>query len=324
MRSRLAVARREGRLYAIVEASAASRRAATSSTGRPVGGPHPQQAQSHPRRSSTCDNLGGMGVTSVRGRSVQPSSRGSRGWLPAVLLGAFTLLLVGLLGPSASAAVPTGMAPASPGSAWQWPLRPVPNQVVHGFDPPAQRWGSGHRGVDLLSRFGAEVHAARAGVVTFAGVLAGRGVVTVTHGRLRTTYEPVTPAVALGDRVAAGDVIATLDAFGGHCLPRACLHWGLLRGADYLDPLSVVGAGPVRLFPLADAPAPPAQPQPGPVDRSANTPPAAARDVAASPPATAPTKWAAPAAVVGGLAAGGTAALVRRTRSRRGRQQGVG
>lgn len=34
-----------------------------------------------------------------------------------------------------------------------------------------------------------------------------------------------------------------------HCFPRACLHWGWLRGETYLDPLELVGAGPVRLVP---------------------------------------------------------------------------
>ena len=42
----------------------------------------------------------------------------------------------------------------------------------------------------------------------------------------------------------------TLELAGSHCFPRACLHWGWLRGETYLDPLGLVGAGPVRLLPL--------------------------------------------------------------------------
>jgi hypothetical protein len=30
-----------------------------------------------------------------------------------------------------------------------------------------------------------------------------------------------------------------------------CLHWGLLRGATYLNPLTLVGAGPIRLLPAS-------------------------------------------------------------------------
>ena len=51
---------------------------------------------------------------------------------------------------------------------------------------------------------GAAVLAAAAGRVTFAGRLAGRGVVVVDHGAVRTTYEPVEPLAAVGDEVKAG------------------------------------------------------------------------------------------------------------------------
>lgn len=132
----------------------------------------------------------------------------------------------------------------------QWPLAPPP-EVVARFDPPADRWGPGHRGVDLLGRPGQQVHAALAGEVSFAGTLAGRGVVVVDHGPTRTTYEPVAATVAVGDGVAAGGALGTLQTGGSHCAPRACLHWGWIEGADtYLDPLRLVGAGPVRLLPL--------------------------------------------------------------------------
>ena len=62
---------------------------------------------------------------------------------------------------------------------------------------------------------------------------------------------------AVGDEVARGSPIGTLQLPGSHCFPRACLHWGWIEGAStYLDPLRLVGAGPVRLLPLwRDAPA---------------------------------------------------------------------
>jgi murein DD-endopeptidase MepM/ murein hydrolase activator NlpD len=143
---------------------------------------------------------------------------------------------------------PIAPGPIAPGPA-VWPLDPRP-VVVARFDPPDAQWGPGHRGVDLLGRPGQQVRAARAGTVTFAGTLAGRGVVVVDHGATRTTYEPVAPAVAVGSHVDTGGVIGTLETGTSHCLPRTCLHWGLLRGAEYLDPLSLLGEAPVRLLPL--------------------------------------------------------------------------
>ncbi len=173
---------------------------------------------------------------------------------PLVVLGLVTVLLV---------SAPARGAPADTDPVGEWPLRPEP-AVMEAFDPPDDPWGAGHRGVDLLGSPGQRVHAALPGRISFAGMLAGRGVVVVDHGDTRTTYEPVTADVDVGDVVVQGAAIGRLATVGSHCLPRACLHWGWLRGETYLDPLDLVGAGPVRLLPLwrdepvARAPTPPA------------------------------------------------------------------
>src|SRR5687767_9633880 len=110
-----------------------------------------------------------------------------------------------------------------------WPLNPAPT-VLAGFDPPGQPWDAGHRGVDLAGSVGQSVRAALAGTIRYAGRLAGRGVVVVDHGDTRTTYEPVDAIVEVGSSVATGQRVGALGLAAGHCLPRACLHWGLLRG----------------------------------------------------------------------------------------------
>src|SRR5262245_48381380 len=81
------------------------------------------------------------------------------------------------------------LIPSGPGD-WRWPLPPVP-RVVRDYDPPPRPWLRGHRGVDLAARPGQPVYAAGAGRVGYAGRLAGRGVVAVVHGPLRTSYLPV-------------------------------------------------------------------------------------------------------------------------------------
>ena len=91
--------------------------------------------------------------------------------------------------------------------------------------------------------------------------------VVVDHGGVRTTYEPVSASVSVGDVVARGAVIGTLQRGSSHCFPRACLHWGLLRGDTYLNPLTLVGAGPIRLLPLSGS-----LPTGGPVSRVAPSP----------------------------------------------------
>jgi murein DD-endopeptidase MepM/ murein hydrolase activator NlpD len=157
-----------------------------------------------------------------------------------------TVLLLTLL---AALLAPCPARASSPDPVGVWPLVPEP-EVVRGFDPPDDPWGAGHRGVDLLGSPGQPVRSALPGTVTWAGVLAGRGVVVVDHGPTRTTYEPVDATVGVGDRVSAGDRIGRLSPVGSHCLPRTCLHWGWLAQDTYLDPLRLVGLGPVRLLPL--------------------------------------------------------------------------
>lgn len=130
-----------------------------------------------------------------------------------------------------------------------WPLDPRP-EVVARFDPPSTTWAAGHRGVDLLGTVGAQVRSAAAGRVTFAGKVAGRGVVVVDHGHYRTTYEPVRAVVRRGALVGTGTVLGTLQRAPSHCAPRACLHWGLVENGAYRDPLTLVQAVHVRLLPL--------------------------------------------------------------------------
>jgi murein DD-endopeptidase MepM/ murein hydrolase activator NlpD len=152
-----------------------------------------------------------------------------------------------VVGAAAAPAVPRAGPPAPP-ARFGWPLA-APHPVVRPFEAPASPYGPGHRGVDLGGVVGAPVLSAGDGVVVFAGPVAGRGVVSVDHPNgLRTTYEPVAPAVRAGGRVEAGTVLGLLRPGHAEC-PAACLHWGVRRGAEYLDPLALVARGHVRLLP---------------------------------------------------------------------------
>lgn len=150
---------------------------------------------------------------------------------------------------SSGGKVPSGIQSPAPRGQWVWPLHPEP-RVARGFDPPDQPWLPGHRGVDLVGEPGAIVRSPAAGEITFAGVIAGRGVLVVSHGAMRSTFEPVSTDLPVGSIVTEEQPVGTLSASGGHCLPRTCLHWGVLRGDVYLDPLSFVGKGPIILLPL--------------------------------------------------------------------------
>ena len=157
------------------------------------------------------------------------------------ILALFTALLL-VLSPIAEAgAGPAGAVPWAPVPAgkWSWPLDPRPS-VLRGFDPPAEPWLSGHRGVDLQAAHdGALVTSPAAGTVSFVGTVVDRPVITIDHGNgLRSSFEPVESGLLRGATVAAGDVVGT--SLAGHCGRDPCIHWGVRRGGDYLNPLAFV------------------------------------------------------------------------------------
>jgi murein DD-endopeptidase MepM/ murein hydrolase activator NlpD len=141
---------------------------------------------------------------------------------------------------------------ARPSARWRWPLRDRA-PVVRAFTAPASAWGRGHRGLDLTTATGAAVLAVEAGRVTHAGVIAGRGTVSVEHrDGLVSTYEPVRATVWVGDVLDVGDVLGIVQpgAAASHCGRRACLHLGARRGTAYVDPWPLLARGELALLPL--------------------------------------------------------------------------
>nr|WP_237543000.1 M23 family metallopeptidase [Streptomyces sp. SID4919] len=149
-----------------------------------------------------------------------------------------------------------------------WPLAASPRPLVlRGWLPPATAYTAGHRGVDLAAPPGTPVRAVAPGRVTFAGRVTTRNVITVELAGtgappLRLTHEPVRPSVRRGDHVTAGQLLGRTEAIGSHCA-TGCLHWGLRRADQYLNPLSLLPpallrAPSPRLLPLPAGRNPPA------------------------------------------------------------------
>jgi len=140
---------------------------------------------------------------------------------------------------------------AEPRQYWQFPLNPPP-KIARGFDPPAHNWLPGHRGVDLQAHSGQTVLAPANGTVAFVSQLAGRGVVVIKHGQLRSTFEPVVSQLTVGSSVIRGNEIGQLRCGMSHCCSGTqvkCLHWGLLHGREYLNPLGKIDLH-IRLLPI--------------------------------------------------------------------------
>jgi murein DD-endopeptidase MepM/ murein hydrolase activator NlpD len=129
------------------------------------------------------------------------------------------------------------LIPPPPAAIWEWPTT-GPHHVLRDFSAPLTPWGSGHRGLDLAATWD-KIVAPVAGVITFSGWVVNRGVITITTAEgHRLSLEPVTPLLTSGERVRAGEVIATLEP--GHCA-TLCVHIGLRVGEDYRSPRRELG-----------------------------------------------------------------------------------
>ena len=120
----------------------------------------------------------------------------------------------------------------------QRPLYVMPTRGVFtsGF---GYRWGALHGGIDLANAIGTPIYAVADGVVIDAGPAAGFGMwVKLRHADGTVTlYGHVnTTTVTIGERVFAGDQIATIGNRGNSTGPH--LHFEvLLNGTDRIDPV---------------------------------------------------------------------------------------
>ena len=150
-----------------------------------------------------------------------------------ILVVAGVLALV-VFGPAPSAAA----GPPGSTAVWEWPVAP-PRQLLRPFEAPPTPYAAGHRGVDVAAQRGGTVSATADGVVSFAGVVVDRPVLSIRHADgFVSSIEPVAAGVAAGDTVRAGQVVGTV-ASGGHCDDR-CVHFGVRLHGEYVNPLALL------------------------------------------------------------------------------------
>lgn len=200
-----------------------------------------------------------MSVQSAPGRSPASGTRPRpprtrvRPTRALVALALFAALLLLSALPAESSPTITAQAVGEHQGIWDWPVTGTPS-VENLFDAPEFFYSAGHRGLDVTAS-SLTISAVDDGVVTFAGPVAGKPVVSIKHANgLQSTYEPVRATVKAGDEVTRGQVIGELDpaaAQFSHCAPRLCLHIGAKREDAYIDPLPLFGAAtPSVLKPL--------------------------------------------------------------------------
>lgn len=172
-----------------------------------------------------------------------------------VLLAAIALVVAA----TASGAVgdpavqPQPPAPSIGTYAW-----PVSGSVIRAFEPPTGPFGAGHRGIDVSASSGAPVRAAEAGVVAFAGRVAGDLHVSIDHpDGVRTSYAFLGSIdVRAGDGVTRGGPVGTVGP-GHPGSDIAHLHFGARYAGRYIDPMLLLErrslVGMIHLAPVEEA-----------------------------------------------------------------------
>jgi murein DD-endopeptidase MepM/ murein hydrolase activator NlpD len=155
--------------------------------------------------------------------------------------------LVAAIGEPGAGAASAGACPLpSPGLY----APPVAGVVIDWYRPPVAFAGAGNRGWEYQTTAGSPVRAAGAGIVAFAGPVAGRLVVAIAHpDGLRTTYTGLAAlAVSAGVAVGRGAQIA---------IAADTLHFGVRCSTEYVDPgvlFPSTGLGRPHLVPVPGTP----------------------------------------------------------------------
>lgn len=137
-----------------------------------------------------------------------------------------------------------------PAPRWSPPLQ-RPLEVSGAYRAPEHRYGQGHRGIDIPAAPGEAVSAPVSGVVSFAGRVVDRDVVTMrVDATTLVSLEPVATEIGVGDAVLQGTLLGKVTA-GGHC-DGECVHLGVRvgtepAGRDYVNPLRFYLDKPVLL-----------------------------------------------------------------------------
>ena len=149
-------------------------------------------------------------------------------------------LAPGAAGTDLGDAGPGGAGPGGASPPWVWPTGS--RVVERPWEPPQDDYAAGHRGIDVAAPLGTTAVAVDDGVVTFAGAVGGRPVVTIDHGGgLVSTVDSVQPSVARGDVVEQGDPVGLVAV--GHCpADDPCVHLGARLDDRYVDPMPYLSA----------------------------------------------------------------------------------
>jgi len=142
-------------------------------------------------------------------------------------------------------ALPSLLEPIRPPEIWATPIPDFDARHSWDYSLPATEYGAGHRGVDLYLEPGEEITSPFDAVVTFAGKVVDRNLITLQSlTGYKASFEVVCTHLSVGEFVLEGEVIG--KACDGdlnyqiHC--ENCVHFSVRTEHGYLNPLLFLGS----------------------------------------------------------------------------------
>lgn len=124
--------------------------------------------------------------------------------------------------------------------------------VLQEYDAPVLNWNPGHRGIDIAAAQGTPLIAPADGVISFAGTVAKKSVVSIRHSEMIFTFEPAQTSLAVGTQIKQGETFGYVQGESNHC-EQSCVHWGVKNSIEqYFNPLLLLARHKVVLKSLAD------------------------------------------------------------------------
>lgn len=121
--------------------------------------------------------------------------------------------------------------------------------IITEFVRPPTPYASGHRGIDIQASRGDTLLAPMDGIVSFSGKVGGKSVVSITQDVWIVSFEPATTSLRVGDAVGKRDAFGEVSGSSDHCDGR-CVHWGVRKQGEYINPRTVVQPQQIRLLPV--------------------------------------------------------------------------
>lgn len=133
--------------------------------------------------------------------------------------------------------------PVRSSEIWATPIPDFKERHFPNFVLPANRWGAGHRGIDLVVEKDQELTSPFEGEVHFVGKVVNRQILTLkSKSGLLASFEPFCSELSKGERVKINQPIGKQcegdSSYEIHC--EDCLHFSVRSEYGYLNPLLFV------------------------------------------------------------------------------------